>query len=229
MAGAPQGLCTCLLVTGEFFAFIWFISYMTGWGSTSPPSLSPSQNGTHVAQAQQSLQAAFPGNASHIQPAKGSGEEEDSQLHFLIVAACFIFGACCVRCIGNLSQPKASALHILFDSEPRCLRVKEELKTCKEEEVVEKFEDFAKRYSKCPSGKRGGSLGTFRRGAMAKEFDEAVFLHAEVGKVHGPVWTDFGMHLIFVTYRQEVKAEGHAGQGQAMATRCPVASGPRTE
>lgn len=37
-------------------------------------------------------------------------------------------------------------------------------------------------YSKCPSKAQGGSLGTFGRGQMVKEFDEAVFT-AEVGKI----------------------------------------------
>ena len=54
-----------------------------------------------------------------------------------------------------------------------------------------------KEYSTCPSKAQGGSLGTFGRGQMVKEFDEAVFT-AEVGKVIGPVKTDFGYHLIRV-------------------------------
>jgi len=35
---------------------------------------------------------------------------------------------------------------------------------------------------------------------MVKEFDEVVF-SSEVGKVHGPVKTQFGYHLIEITSR----------------------------
>jgi peptidyl-prolyl cis-trans isomerase C len=37
---------------------------------------------------------------------------------------------------------------------------------------------------------------------MVKEFDKVVF-EAEIGKVHGPVETQFGSHLIFITRRFE--------------------------
>lgn len=57
------------------------------------------------------------------------------------------------------------------------------------------FEDAAKSFSTCPSGKEGGSLGDFGRGQMVPEFDEACFT-MEVGEVRGPVKTQFGYHLI---------------------------------
>jgi peptidyl-prolyl cis-trans isomerase C len=37
---------------------------------------------------------------------------------------------------------------------------------------------------------------------MVKEFDDVVFSQ-EVGKVHGPVQTQFGFHLIEITNRTE--------------------------
>jgi len=37
---------------------------------------------------------------------------------------------------------------------------------------------------------------------MVAEFDTVVF-NAEVGKVHGPVKTDFGYHLIEITSRTD--------------------------
>jgi peptidyl-prolyl cis-trans isomerase C len=37
---------------------------------------------------------------------------------------------------------------------------------------------------------------------MVKEFDEVVF-SAEIGKVHGPIQTQFGYHLIEITSRTE--------------------------
>ncbi|HAO17921.1 MAG TPA: peptidylprolyl isomerase, partial [Alteromonas macleodii] len=51
-----------------------------------------------------------------------------------------------------------------------------------------------------PSGKRGGDLGEFRRGQMVKAFDDVVF-KKDVLKVHGPVKTRFGYHLIKTLYR----------------------------
>ncbi len=57
------------------------------------------------------------------------------------------------------------------------------------------FEDAAKNFSTCPSGKEGGNLGDFGRGQMVPEFDEACFT-MEVGTVVGPVKTQFGYHLI---------------------------------
>ena len=91
---------------------------------------------------------------------------------------------------------KAKARHILVETIEQC----EELKS-----RIEAGEDFAKiaeEYSKCPSRQQGGDLGEFYRGQMVPEFDEVVF-SAEVGKVHGPVKTDFGYHLIEITDRTE--------------------------
>ena len=62
------------------------------------------------------------------------------------------------------------------------------------------FAALAKKYSVCPSGKRGGDLGEFRRGQMVKQFDDVVF-KKEVLKIHGPVKTKFGYHLIKTLYR----------------------------
>jgi len=47
------------------------------------------------------------------------------------------------------------------------------------------------------SGANGGDLGWFGLGMMVKPFEEAV-VAAEVGKVAGPIKTDFGYHLILV-------------------------------
>lgn len=89
----------------------------------------------------------------------------------------------------------ASARHILVSSEEKC----EELKSQIEAGATD-FAACAKKFSQCPSGKQGGDLGSFRPGQMVKEFDEVVF-SGEVGKVLGPVKTQFGYHLIEVTKR----------------------------
>lgn len=50
------------------------------------------------------------------------------------------------------------------------------------------------------SGRNGGDLGWFGPGAMVKPFEDAAF-GAAIGRVVGPVETNFGLHLIEVTHR----------------------------
>jgi parvulin-like peptidyl-prolyl isomerase len=59
----------------------------------------------------------------------------------------------------------------------------------------EKFGAVAQQVSLCPSGKKGGDLGTFTRGKMVKEFEKAAF-ELQKGQVSGPVKTQFGYHII---------------------------------
>ena len=89
---------------------------------------------------------------------------------------------------------KARARHILVDDKVTCEDLKKQI-----EEGAD-FAAIAKEHSNCPSGKQGGDLGEFGPGQMVKEFDAVVF-SAEVGKVQGPVKTQFGYHLVEVTSR----------------------------
>ena len=89
----------------------------------------------------------------------------------------------------------ASARHILVNDESKCLEIKEQIDSGKVS-----FEEAARDHSLCPSGVKGGDLGTFGQGEMVPEFDTVVF-HDEVGVVHGPVKTQFGFHLLEVTKR----------------------------
>jgi peptidyl-prolyl cis-trans isomerase C len=91
-------------------------------------------------------------------------------------------------------MPKASARHILVATEEACLALKNKI------EAGADFALCARDNSSCPSGKQGGALGEFGPGQMVKEFDEVVF-SGEVGKVLGPVKTQFGYHLIEITRR----------------------------
>lgn len=91
-------------------------------------------------------------------------------------------------------MPKAQARHILVPTQAECQALKSQI------EGGADFADVAKKHSKCPSGARGGALGEFSPGQMVAEFDSVVF-SAEVGKVHGPVKTQFGYHLIEITKR----------------------------
>lgn len=64
------------------------------------------------------------------------------------------------------------------------------------------FEDLASERSDCPSSARGGNLGTFGRGQMVPEFEEAAF-NMDVGSISDVVETQFGYHIIKLTDHQE--------------------------
>ncbi|GDY25036.1 peptidylprolyl isomerase [Agarivorans sp. Toyoura001] len=91
-------------------------------------------------------------------------------------------------------MPRASARHILVDTEQQCLDLKKQI------EGGAAFTDIAKQHSSCPSGANGGELGEFNKGDMVPEFDTVVFNEA-LNTVHGPVKTQFGYHLLEVTSR----------------------------
>ena len=63
------------------------------------------------------------------------------------------------------------------------------------------FEDAATAHSTCPSKDAGGNLGTFPRGQMVPEFEEAVF-NMNKEEIAGPVQTQFGYHLIKLEDKQ---------------------------
>ena len=89
---------------------------------------------------------------------------------------------------------KATARHILVDTEAECSALKRQI------EDGADFAELAREHSSCPSGKQGGDLGEFGPGMMVREFDEVVF-SADVNTVQGPVKTQFGYHLLEVTSR----------------------------
>ena len=91
---------------------------------------------------------------------------------------------------------KATARHILVDSEEICQELKTEI------EQGANFAEVAKQHSSCPSSAQGGDLGEFGPGMMVPEFDAVVF-SAPVNTVQGPVKTQFGYHLLLVTSRTD--------------------------
>lgn len=91
---------------------------------------------------------------------------------------------------------KANARHILVKTQEECENIKKQI------EAGADFAEMTRENSQCPSGQRGGDLGEFTQGQMVKEFDKVVF-NEEVGKVHGPVKTQFGFHLIEILNRSE--------------------------
>ncbi|MDG4812166.1 peptidylprolyl isomerase [Hydrogenovibrio sp. 3SP14C1] len=90
---------------------------------------------------------------------------------------------------------KAKARHILVETEAECLALKDKINN------FEEFDQLAREHSMCPSGRVGGDLGIFGPGKMVPEFDDVVF-NAEIGKIQGPVLTQFGYHLIWITARK---------------------------
>ncbi|KAL7473162.1 hypothetical protein ACHAXS_013557 [Conticribra weissflogii] len=98
------------------------------------------------------------------------------------------------------SSSTAAASHILMDGND----AKSKLETLKKEigNDYNKFAACAAKYSKCPSGKSGGKLGTFRPGNMVPPFDKAIFdKENRVGETIGPIQTNFGWHLIWIEER----------------------------
>lgn len=91
----------------------------------------------------------------------------------------------------NPAEEEVHARHILVDSEDQAKKLKAEL------DKGADFADLANKNSKDARDGSGGDLGYFTRERMVPEFAEAAF-KAEVGKVVGPVKSQFGWHLILV-------------------------------
>ncbi len=71
----------------------------------------------------------------------------------------------------------------------------------------EEFAVVAREASDDPgSGARGGDLGWFGEGRMVPAFQDAAF-GAAVGRIVGPVESEFGFHLIEVTHRGDVEVQ----------------------
>lgn len=93
-------------------------------------------------------------------------------------------------------MPTATARHILVENETKCQQLKQEIENGAD------FGEMAKAHSQCPSGRTGGDLGEFSKGVMVAEFDQVVFSE-DLHKVHGPVKTQFGYHLLEITSRED--------------------------
>ncbi len=93
------------------------------------------------------------------------------------------------------------AAHILIKIEDPGDEAADKAALQKAEEVLKKvneggdFAELAKENSSCPSSAKGGALGSFPRGAMVPEFEEAAFSLKE-GEISGIVKTKFGYHII---------------------------------
>ena len=88
-------------------------------------------------------------------------------------------------------------------------------------ESGEAFETVARELSDDASASLGGDLGTFGRGTMVPEFEEAVFA-LEPGEVSGVVPTRFGFHIIEV-----IESDGDRAHARHILAR--VAPGPEDD
>lgn len=57
------------------------------------------------------------------------------------------------------------------------------------------FAALARQHSDCPSGAKGGDLGTFGRGQMVEAFEKTTY-GLTVGATSGVIETPFGYHVI---------------------------------
>lgn len=62
----------------------------------------------------------------------------------------------------------------------------------------EDFAALAQAHSDCPSGQKGGDLGSFGRGQMVPEFETATYA-LQVGGLSDVIETPFGYHIIHRT------------------------------
>jgi len=111
--------------------------------------------------------------------------------------------------IDSFKAPETvAASHILLAFKPedtdatKALKKKEIEKIRADILAGAKFEAIAEEKSDCPSGKRGGDLGTFSRGQMVPEFETAAFSQ-EAGAIGDVVETQFGYHLIKTTAHKQ--------------------------
>ena len=99
----------------------------------------------------------------------------------------------------EFSTEKVKASHILVDNEALAKEIDAKLKADKSQ-----FAALAAAHSKdLSNAKRGGDLGSFGRGRMVKEFEDAAFALKADGDISPPVQTRFGWHIIMRTGREE--------------------------
>ena len=82
-----------------------------------------------------------------------------------------------------------TASHILVDNEDKANDIYKEIQDGLD------FKEAARKYSKDPCAASGGSLGTFPKGVMVKEFQDGLD-SLKVGEISKPVKSQFGYHLI---------------------------------
>lgn len=117
---------------------------------------------------------------------------------------------------------ETAAQHILVDDKALAARIAEQLDAARDDSLEELFARLAKKHSTDQSNaSSGGDLGYFKPGDFVPEFEKAADA-LELGEVSGPVKTEFGFHVIWVTDRRvapfedvQEQIELELGQGAA--------------
>ncbi|HKK47600.1 MAG TPA: peptidylprolyl isomerase [Alkalispirochaeta sp.] len=110
-------------------------------------------------------------------------------------------------------QDQVAARHIIFTTdgveEGERAALQEELAGIREE-IVEgaDFAEMAREHSQGPTAANGGDLGTFGRGQMVPEFENAAF-ELEVGEISPVIETQFGYHILQVTERVPAQTQSY--------------------
>jgi len=113
------------------------------------------------------------------------------------------------KVVDEAKEKNAKVPELAAKAEKAIREIKATLDATPDDKKAEKFAELAKEKSECPSGAKGGDLGTFTHGQMVPEFDKAAF-ELPVGKISDVVKTSFGYHLILVTDKKaaaEAKGE----------------------
>jgi peptidyl-prolyl cis-trans isomerase D len=103
---------------------------------------------------------------------------------------------------GDLTFVNASHILINFGTDTNAAKLKAE-QVYQRAKSGEDFIKLAADNSDDPGNKfNGGSLGWFTKGAMVKEFENAV-MNGKPGEIVGPVKTQFGFHIIKIKDKQK--------------------------
>ncbi len=101
-----------------------------------------------------------------------------------------------------MSQVRASHILLMYQGSERSTasRSKTEAQTQIQEikSQIDGGADFAalaQQHSDCPSGKKGGDLGSFGKGQMVKAFEDTTF-GLEMSAISSVIETPFGYHII---------------------------------
>jgi parvulin-like peptidyl-prolyl isomerase len=102
---------------------------------------------------------------------------------------------------------ETEAQHILVKKESLAEDISDQLQAASATELPGLFKELAQRYSTDKSNKASaGKLGFFGPGDFVPEFEEGAN-ELEVGEISGPVKTEFGFHVIWVTDRRSQPLE----------------------
>ncbi len=173
---APYAVLGAIVVIGVLGFFGAFSSLLKPL--FSPPKLAVETHETPVAQAIEPAPAPAPTGPGRKGADGAADAETFGAKHLLVMYK------------GSRRAPPT----IERSKEEALTRAKEALAKAKAPGA--KFEDLVTDYSDEPgAGKRGGNLGNFKRGAMVKEFQDALD-KMKVGDISDVVETPFGYHVI---------------------------------